>query len=63
MEILHEYIPSRKDDSPTILIHKNAKYPLVKLDIPKGMHLMEDILPNLKKHSFADHDLWKFLEI
>ena len=58
--ILPGHIPSRKDDAPHVSIKKNAKYPLVNPIILKGVCVMGDILDNLKKLLFFDHDLRKF---
>ena len=52
-----ENIPPQKDDAPNIVIHNNYKYILVKPSIPKRIRVMEDILPNMKKLAFIDHDL------
>ena len=57
------YISLRSDDATNVVILKNAKYLLVKSAIPKGVHIMVDILPNLKKLTLADHDLQKFPEL
>ena len=57
--ILQIYIPPRKDDAPHVVIRNNSKYPLVKTTIVKGVHAMMDIMYNLKKFSFYDHELRK----
>ena len=54
------YISPRKDKAPHVTISKNAKYPLVKPTIPKGVHVADEILPNLKKMGIVDHDMLKF---
>ena len=62
MTILPGYIPPRKYHSLIVVIHKNAKCMSIKLSIPKDVHVTKDIMPNLKKLAFTDHDLGKFLE-
>ena len=57
------YILLRIDDAPCLDIIKNSKYPLVKLVVLKGIHVMTNILSNMNKMGFVDHDLWKFPEL
>ena len=46
-----------------MVICKNTKYPLVKLVIPCDVPVTIDIMDNLKKVTFSDHDLRNFPKI
>ena len=61
--MLPGYIPLRIDDAPFLDIIKNSKYPLVKLAVLKGIHVMTNILSNMKKMGFVYHDMGKFHEL
>ena len=56
------YIPLRKMDAVVMQITKNAKYTLMTTPILKGVHVQGDILANIHKISYADHDLMKYPE-
>ena len=55
--MFREYIPPRTEEAPHVTISKNSKYTLVKPTIPKEVHVMANILMNLKSMGFVDHDL------
>lgn len=57
------YVPLRMFDAPKGKIGKNEKYPLVVPIIQKGLQVTENIIPNLQKMGFVNHDLHKFLEL
>ena len=58
MAILYTgYVLPRLDEAPKVIIGKNSKYSSVNPSKPKGFHVTVDILPNLKKMEFIDHDL------
>ena len=63
MTILLGYIPPRKDDATEIKIPKNARCQLVAPTIPKVVWVTQNILANLKKMTFVDHDLQKFPDL
>ena len=58
-----DYISPKKEDAPKIRIMKNARCPLVAPTVPKRVWVTQNILPNLKKMSFIDHDLRKIPEM
>ena len=47
---------------PRVQIRKNVKYTLMEPIILKEVHVSGIIVPNLKKMSFSNHDLKKYLE-
>ena len=49
-------------DSPHMTTKKNDKYTLVELFIPKGVWVMGKFLANLRKLSFSNRNLKKYLE-
>ena len=61
--ILPPYTPLRSDDVPKVRIPNNAMFPLVAPKIPKGVWVMQNMLPNIKKMTFIDHDIHKFIEL
>ena len=61
--MLPDYVPPITTYTPKVRLGKNVKYPLVAPTIPKGVQVTMDILPNLQKMGFVDHDLHKFLEL
>ena len=54
------YIPLQKEYSLPIIIRKNSRYPLANPTISKGVHVMTDIMANMNKLTFSNHDLRKF---
>ena len=56
------YIPLRKDDALHVQFKKKSKYMLVEKVIPKVIHVSRNIMPNLNKFSFTNHDLRKYNE-
>ena len=61
--IIPRYIPPGKDYAPNVFINKNGKYLLVRIAIQKGVHVMSNIMSNMKKQTLMDHDSWKFPEL
>ena len=57
------YVLPRPADPPKIQITKNTRYPLVTLTVLKGFRVIMNILLNMKKMNFVDHDMWKYLEL
>ena len=58
--LLHDYVPPSPIEKPKVTVGKNARYQLVRMTIPKGVHVMMDIIPNLKNMRFIDHHLQNF---
>ena len=50
--MLLDYAPPKPDDAPKIIINKNARYPLVELNVQKGVQVMKNILPNMKINEY-----------
>ena len=50
------YVSSRCRDAPKFTIPKRKNTPLIAPLIPKGVKVVKDILPNVEKLSYADHD-------
>ena len=61
--MLLNYVPLRPSKAPNVTIGKSVKYQLVSLSIPKGIRVTTNIIPNLNKLEFIDHDLHNFLEL
>ena len=61
--MLRPYVPPRRSDAPKIRVPKNASYPLVAPTASKGVQVSQNIMPNLKKLTFVDHDIRKFPEL
>jgi hypothetical protein len=61
-----DYIPFRKDIAPHVILSKDAKYPLVTLDIPPGVIIEGDPMGKVVSLKFSDHDITyaqKFLDL
>ena len=56
------YIPLRKYEAHHVTINNNSKYARVNPSISKEVHVMTNILLNLKKMGFVNHDLWNFIK-
>jgi hypothetical protein len=52
-----DYFPLRKDDTPPITIHVNAKYPLPIEPFSKGITQYKDMLSKLANLKFMDQDI------
>ena len=63
MSMLLDYVPPRPANAPNIRIDKNTRYPLITLTVLKGVRVIMNILLNMKKMNFVDHDLWKYLDL
>ena len=61
--MLQDYVLLRTTDAPKVKIGKNVRYPLVASAVPKGVRVMTNIIPNIQKMGFVDHDLCKFPEL
>ena len=58
--MLLDYVLPRLVDVPKIIIIRNGRYLLIAPTILKGVQVTANIIPNLKKMTFVDHDLQKF---
>ena len=55
--LLPPYITPRRSDEPNIRVLKMSRYLLVAPMVPEGFKLLHNILSNLHKLSFTDHDM------
>ena len=54
------YVPPTPKDAPKVRLGKNEKYSLETPIVSKGVWVMTNIIPNLHKMGFIDHDLQTF---
>ena len=54
--LMPHYIVPRCTDAPRVMIPKKEWAPLIVPLVPKGVKVLQDIMPNLRKLSFVDHD-------
>ena len=50
------YVSPRHKDALKFAFQKIERTPLIVTLIPRGMKVVKEILPNVKKLSYADHD-------
>ena len=55
--LMPHYIPPRRTDAPRITVLEKKAAPLIVPLVPKGVKVLKDIIPNLRKLSFDDHDM------
>ena len=57
------YVSLSPTNALRVTVGKNYRYLLVMPAIPKGVQVTTNIIPNLQKMEFINHNLRKFLEI
>ena len=56
INLMLPYIPPRHTDAPRVTIQKKVGEPLIVSLLLKGMKVMKDVMMNVRKLSFVDHD-------
>ena len=57
------YIPPRHNDALKVTNPKKAWAPLIVALVPKGMKVLKDIMSNVRKLSFVDHDTKRQIDL
>ena len=57
INLMPPYVPPRCRDAPRVTIPKRIGAPLIVPLVPKEVKVLKDIFPNVRKLSYADHDM------